>query len=76
MDDLSRKLNECKTGCVIGDCLINNLMYADDIVILSPCSAGLQQFHCICSSYGVQFDIKCNSKKSVVMIVKTKEDLK
>ncbi len=60
MDDLSLKLNDCKT----------------DLVILSPCSAGLQQLLRMSSSYRVQFDIKFNSKKSVVMIVKTKEDLK
>ncbi len=76
MDDLSVELNECKTGCVIGDSLINHLMYADDLVILSPYSSGLQQFLRVCSFYGVQHDIVFNTKKSVVMIVRTKEDRK
>lgn len=43
MDGLSVELNDCKTGCVIGDSLINHLMYADDTVIMSPYSAGFQQ---------------------------------
>ena len=36
MDDLSRKLSECKTGCMVGEILINHLIYADDLVIMSP----------------------------------------
>jgi len=51
-------------------------MNADDLVIMSPYSAGLPQLLRVCSSYGVQLDIKFNAKKSVVMIVKTKEDHK
>jgi len=47
-----------------------------DLVIMSPYSVGLQQLLRICSSYGVQHDIKFNVEKSVVMIVRTKEDLK
>ncbi len=76
MDDLSVELNGCKTGCVIGDSLNNHLMYADDLVILSPYSSGLQQLLRVCSNYGVQHDIVFNMKKSVVMILKTKEDRK
>ena len=74
MDDLSKKLKECKTGCMVGESLINHLIYADDFVIMSPYSAGLQQLLKVCSSYGVQYDIKFNPKKSVIMIAKTKED--
>ena len=74
MDDLSKKLKECKTGCMVGESLINHLIYADDLVIMSPYSAGLQQLLKVCSSYGVQYDIKFNPKKSVIMIAKTKED--
>ena len=74
MDDLSKKLSECKTGCMVGEKLINHLIYADDLVIMSPYSAGLQQLLNICTSYGAQFDIKFNPKKSVIMIARTKED--
>ncbi len=42
MDDLSKRLNECKTGCINGRLLLNHLMYADDLVIFSPYSGGLQ----------------------------------
>lgn len=76
MDDLSRKLKDCKTGCMVGDKLVNHLLYADDLVVLSPYSAGLQQLLRACSEYGMEYDIKYNSKKSVVMIARTKEDQK
>ena len=76
MDDLSRALEVCKTGCMVGDRCINHLMYADDLVVMSPYSAGLQQLLRVCSNYGLQYDIKFNVKKSVVMIARTKEDRK
>lgn len=42
MDDFSKKLKDCKTGCMVGGGLINHLMYAEDLVVLSPYSAGIQ----------------------------------
>ncbi|KAL2103995.1 hypothetical protein ACEWY4_000863 [Coilia grayii] len=74
MDDLSRELRDCNTGCIIGNTLINHIMYADDLAIISPSSAGFQQLLNICSDYGVKFDIKYNAKKSMVMICRTKDD--
>ena len=56
--------------------LINHLMYADDLILMSPYSAGLQQLLRVCTKYGVQYDIKFNPKKSVIMIARTKEDQK
>ena len=74
MDDLSRELNLCNTGCVIGSTVVNHLMYADDLVTFSPCSAGLQQLLRICSQYGTDFNIKYNAKKSSILIVRSKND--
>jgi len=74
MDDLSQQLNKCNTGCMIGNTLTNHLMYADDLVIICPYSAGLQQLLKVCSQYGADFNIKYNASKSNVMIVRTKED--
>ena len=76
MDALSTQLSACRTGCMIGGTLINHLMYADDLAIVSPSSSGFQQLLNTCSEYGVTFDIKYNAKKSVVLICKTKEDRK
>ena len=76
LDHLSKELKECRTGCLVGDSLINHVLYADDLVVLSPSSAGLQQLLRICSQYGLMYDIKFNSTKSVVLIARTKEDRK
>ena len=76
MDALSRQLAECRTGCMIGNSLINHFMYADDLALVSPSSAGFQQLLNICSEYGVKLDVKYTAKKSVVMICRTKEDQK
>ena len=57
MDDLTTALNKCDTGCIIGKANINHLMYADDLVILSPSQTGLSEY---------------NSKKSAVLVCKSK----
>lgn len=68
VDDLSVALNSCNTGCVVGDAVINHVMYADDLVLVSPCQDGLADLIKICESYGLSHDILYNSKKSAVMV--------
>lgn len=75
MDDLSKQLGECRTGCMIGHTLMNHFMYADDLTVLCPCSSGFQQLLNICSNYGVDFNMMYNAKKSMVLIVRAKDDL-
>ena len=74
MDDLSKGLNKCNMGCLVGNSVINHLMYADDLVVLSPYSGGLQQLLKICSTFGSEHDVIYNAKKSNVVIVRTRED--
>ena len=52
----------------IGTALINNVMYADDLVILAPSHVGLSMLLPVCSDYGLEHDIKFNSAKSNMMI--------
>lgn len=73
VDDLSRQLNQCRTGCIVGDRLVNHLVYADDLVVMSPSSVRLQQLLRICTSYCMQYDIIFNPTSSVIIIVRTKE---
>ena len=47
-------------------------MYADDLVLISPYSGGLQSLLEVCSDYGQKFDIKFNPIKSKTMIVKSR----
>ena len=67
-DDLSNRLNDIKVGCTIGTTLTNHLMYADDLVSLSPSAMILSLLLSVCSAYGIVHDIKYNSAKSNVMI--------
>ena len=42
-EDLSEQLNALNIGCIAKHMLINHLMYADDLVLISPSTAGLQK---------------------------------
>ena len=68
MDDLSVNLKECPTGCIAGGTIVNHLMYADDIVLLSPSATGLSLLLHVCGRYELEHDIRFNSKKSAVII--------
>ena len=43
MDGLSDILCRTECGCTMGGRMLNHLMYADDIVLLSPSAKGLQR---------------------------------
>ena len=69
MDDLSTRLNKLNIGCTIGDMLINHLLFADDIALVSPSTLGLSKLLFECQKNGVECDIIFNSKKSAIMIL-------
>lgn len=70
VDDLSRRLNNISIGCLLGNVLINHLMYADDLVLISPSTRGLYRLIKECENYGIQHDILFNPKKSATMYFK------
>ena len=57
MDGLSTTLNTCQTGCYSGVSKVNHLMYADDLVLLSPCTVGLSRLLKCCDDYAVSHDL-------------------
>ena len=61
------KLNSLHVGCYYSGGCINNLMYADDVVIMSPSVADLYKLLHICESFGVSHDVLFNNKKSTIM---------
>ena len=67
VDDLSVSLNTLKIGCLVTDMIINHLMYADDIVLISPSTAGLIKLIETCQQFGISNDIKFNSTKSAIL---------
>lgn len=72
MDDLSEQLKTCKTGCKVGDRPVSHLMYDDNLVFLSPYSAGVLQSLRIYYSYGVRCEIKYNSNQGVIIILRVR----
>ena len=75
VDDLSVQLNKLNIGCISKDMIINHLMYADDLVLISPSTAGLQQLIDICQRFGIAHDIIFNPKKSAVMFFKPNDSI-
>ena len=71
VDELSKMLNNVHVGCLVGTMLVNHLMYADDLVLLSPSTAGLSILLSICSTYGIEYDVMYNSTKSNVLVFRT-----
>ena len=72
MDGLSDILCRTECGCTMGGRMLNHLMYADDIVLLSPSAKGLQRLVDICAAYGDIHDIKFNHAKTVCMYLPSK----
>ena len=51
----------------VGAVMINHLMYADDLVIISPSAKCVQRRVDICAVYGQNRDILFNQDKTVCM---------
>ena len=82
IDDLIKKLRKEKTGCWIDGNFVGIIVYADDIVLLSPSFDGLQQMIDTCSIYAkkhnLSFSTDDNPKKSktkCMAFVKKKHNL-
>lgn len=58
-------------GCHIDDVCVNNLSYADDMVLLSASVCGLRRLLCLCEGYAQTHGLKYNEKKSQVMVFKS-----
>ena len=72
MDDLSRDVLDNGVGCTIGDKKLNHILYADDIILLSPSVKSLQNLIDKCLNYFNHHHLTINSNKTKVMVVKPK----
>ena len=73
MNDLLLSLNDSCKGCFIGNKFVNNICYADDLVILCPSAKGLNSLLAICSYCAISHDIIFNTEKSQCMLFKSKD---
>ena len=67
--DFSIALSNSNYGCTFGGCSVNNLSYADYMVIISPSATALQKLLDICNVYSEKHDIVYDVKKSVCMVI-------
>ena len=65
MDCLSESLCNTQTGCNVGGVMINHLMYADDLVIISPSAKGLQRL--------VDYYVLCMVRFMTYYLTRTKQ---
>lgn len=69
VDDLIVALKQNGEGCHVLNCFVGCIMYADDLMLLSPSVAGLQNMLNICSDYGDRYDIVFNATKTVSVAI-------
>ena len=68
-DELNVRLNALPIGCTVNGFIINNLCYADDMVLISPSAHGLQRLIDTCSFYADEHDILYNESKTQCMSI-------
>ena len=64
MNNLSLSLNSSGIGGSLGDNIINQLCYADDLCLISLCSSGMQHLLDICDTYAISHQLSYNATKS------------
>ena len=67
VDDLNYCLNDCRVGCHLGDKPMNNLSYADDLVLVAPSASALNDLLHICDTFASGHHIIFSASKSVCM---------
>jgi hypothetical protein len=68
MDELLSRLKCDGYGCWMGRHYLASLCYADDLTLLSPTHAGLQNMLKTCEDFAAEFGLKYNAKKSVCIL--------
>jgi hypothetical protein len=71
-NDLLKKLESCPFGLNVYGINYSCPSFADDMVLLSLSSNGLQELMNICYEYGIQFRYTYNAKKSAVIVTNEK----
>ena len=64
LDILIERLINTNVGCFIGRMCISVLVYADDIVLLSPTRKAMMKLLSVCELFGEEFSLVFNSLKS------------
>ncbi|XP_073942528.1 uncharacterized protein [Choristoneura fumiferana] len=68
MDALIVSLSSRHFGCYVDGVCVNNLSYADDMVLLSASVCGLERLLRVCEEYALSHGLKYNVAKSQFMV--------
>jgi len=68
IDDLLVSLSQLGVGCYIAGNFVGAIVYADDIVLISPTPLGMRKLLFSCDSYANEFDIIFNASKSKFLV--------
>jgi len=68
VDELLLSLSTSSYGCHVGDNFFGCIMYADDLILLSPSLSGLQCLVDICSIYAKDHNLVFNTKKTICTV--------
>jgi len=60
LDELSEQLGSAKVRCTVGNMVVNQPMFVDDICVFSPIINGLQRLLDICGDYVAEHNITFN----------------
>ena len=63
IDELSVKLNDCKTCCCLNNVLLNHIMYAYDMALIVPSVKGLKLLIRLCEQVARRLEITFYSQK-------------
>ncbi|RVE41399.1 hypothetical protein evm_013952 [Chilo suppressalis] len=68
VDQLVRELSGMHAGCSIDGVNVNNISYANDMVLLSPSISALRSLLHVCETYAKVHGLKYNTTKSEIMV--------
>lgn len=71
INELMVGLSSARVGCSIDNVCINNISYADDMVLLSPAVSALRQLIGICENYAQRHGLLYNCMKSEYLVFKS-----
>ncbi|KAI8427626.1 hypothetical protein MSG28_002111 [Choristoneura fumiferana] len=70
INQLLEELSSMHVGCHIDGTCVNNISYADDMVLLGPSISSIRKLVEVCERYAEKTGLKYNSKKSEVLVFK------
>ena len=73
MNQLIDRLSSTHVSCHVDGTCVNNISYADDMVLLSPSISGLKEILTICETNAEVHGLKYNSKTSEILVFKTQK---